>query len=332
MSENRLPAEWEPHAATWIAWPHNADDWQGQLESVKVSYHCLIDELSKSEKVEVLCEEESIKAELEAQYSNLEAHHIRTNRSWLRDSGPIGVFREGQLCWINWGFNAWALYDDFQLDNNLPSAISKITGLELVDKSHVILEGGMLDSNGQGSLLVTEECLLSNKQVRNPTFGRRDYEALFEECFGINNCIWLGQGVIGDDTHGHVDDIARFVSSDTVLCAIEENKEDANYEALRDNYSRLDQARNSKGEKLKVEALPMPQAVCFRGERYPASYANFYIANSVVLMPTFQDEQDEVAYRVLEQAFPERRVVGIDCRNWVIGQGTLHCSTQQQPR
>jgi agmatine deiminase len=337
-----MPAEWEPHRATWIAWPHHEPDWPGKFAPIPWVYAEIARVLALHEGVEILCQSDEVR---ESAHAALRAHDVRldrvrqhvvpTDRVWLRDSAPIGVQNEaGDVEWLDWAFNAWAKYDNWQRDDLLGQAVARMSGLPRhlpeVAGRRIVLEGGGIDVNGQGLLLVTEEWLLSDLQVRNPGFGRVDYERLFRDWLGVQHTIWLGEGCVGDDTHGHVDDIARFVSADTIVLAVEDDPADDNHERSMDNVRRLEHAASSVGP-LRVVRLPYPRPVMMQGERLPASYANFYIANGVVLVPTFNDPNDRVALTTLASVFPSHRIVGIHAVDLVWGLGTLHCLTQQEP-
>ncbi len=337
-----MPAEWEPHAATWIAWPHHEPDWPGKLDAVRWDYAEIVRVLHRYEPVEIICNDAAVR---ESALDHLHAHHVDpdryrlhevpTDRVWLRDSAPTGVIRgDGSVEWMNWGFNAWAKYDNYSRDTLVGGAIADITGLPLEkpargDGGRLILEGGGIDADGSGALLVTEEWLLTDVQVRNPDLTRADYERAFADYLGISRTIWLGEGAIGDDTHGHVDDIARFAPGGTVLLAHEGDPADPNHERSADNLRRLELA--SGASSFKIVLLPFPRAVMMRGERLPASYANFYVCNGAVLVPTFNDPADREALEIIAAAFPDRDVIGIHAVNLVWGLGTLHCLTQQQP-
>ena len=339
----RMPAEWEPHAATWIAWPHHEPDWPGKLEAITWVYAEIVRALARSEPVEILCNDESSR-ELAA--ANLASHHVdpsrfrlhmvSTDRVWLRDSAPTAVLRDGSLRWVGWTFNAWAKYDNYSRDANVPDAVRDISGWPMVRAERpdgmgpLVLEGGGIETNGAGTLLVTEEWLLSDVQVRNPGMTRKVYEEAFSEYLGISRTVWLGEGCVGDDTHGHIDDIARFTSVDTVVLAYEPDPADENHARSLDNLRRLEHA--SRERPLHVVKLPFPEPVMMRGERLPASYANFYVANTTVLVPTFNDPADRIALHTLANLFPGRRVVGIHATDLVWGLGAIHCLTQQQPR
>ena len=341
----RLPAEWESHEATWIAWPHHEPDWPGKLGPIPWVYAEIVRVLHAFERVEILCHDDDVRAAAE---HHLTAHGVRSNyrlhivpndRVWLRDSAPTAVLGDdGKMNLVNWRFNAWAKYDNFARDARVGEAIARITGRPRMQPLRpdtgepVVLEGGAIDADGEGTLLVTEECLLSTIQQRNPGLSRDDYERVFHEYLGIRQTIWLGEGCVGDDTHGHVDDVARFVAPGVIVLAYEEDPaDDENHRRSVDNMERLELA-GAAGGAFKVVKLPFPRAVTMRDERLPASYANFYIANGVVLVPTFNDPNDRIALNALAQLFPDRRVIGVHAVDLVWGFGTLHCLTQQQPR
>ena len=341
----RMPAEWEPHRATWIAWPHHGPDWPGKLDAIPWVYAEIVRLLARHEPVEILCSSQDL---LETARACLSAHAVRqdhvrlhvvpTDRVWLRDSAPTAVFdASGRVVLLDFAFNAWAKYDNWHLDAGVGPAVGRVTGLPRVeprrsDGRHLVLEGGGIDTNGSGLLLVTEEWLLTDVQVRNPGLGRADYERVFDEWLGAKRTIWLGEGCVGDDTHGHIDDVARFVSRDTVVVAIEDDPADDNHARSMDNLRRLELAGNDPAiGPLRIVRLPFPGALWMVNERLPASYANFYIANGIVLVPTFNDPKDRVALHTLAELFPTRQVVGVHAGDLVWGQGTLHCLTQQEP-
>jgi agmatine deiminase len=338
----RWPAEWEPHDATWIAWPHHEPDWPGKLAPIPWVYAEIARILHRHERVEILCHDEYVKS---AAHRHLEAHGVRANvrlhlvpndRVWLRDSGPVWVRRARQLELVNWRFNAWAKYENYERDARVGQAVEKIAGVARAEparpdgKGRVVLEGGAIETDGEGTMLTTEECLLSTVQERNPGLSRDGYEQVFREWLGIRETIWLGDGCVGDDTHGHVDDIARFVAPGVIVLAFEEDPADDNHERSADNWRRLQLAGGDAGA-LKVVKLPFPRPVIMNGERLPASYANFYIANHTVIVPTFNDPNDRVALNTLATLLPDRQVVGVHAVDLVWGLGTLHCLTQQQP-
>jgi agmatine deiminase len=340
----RFPAEFEPHAATWIAWPHHEPDWPGKLEPIPWVYAEIVRSLHRHERVEILCQnadvEDSARRTLAAHgvRKNIRLHVVPTDRVWLRDSGPTGVIGDdGAVSLVNWRFNAWAKYSNFERDALVGAAIERITGLRRTeptrpdDGERVILEGGAIDTDGAGTLLVTEECLLSPIQARNPGLTRDGYERVFRESLGIRQTIWLGEGCVGDDTHGHVDDVARFTAPGVIVLAYEPDPaDDENHRRSVDNLERLQLVGGDRGT-LRIVTLPFPRAVEMNGERLPASYANFYIANGVVIVPTFNDRNDRIALNTLAELFPDREVVGIHAVDLVWGLGTLHCLTQQQP-
>ncbi len=347
VTDFRLPAEWEPHRATWIGWPHHEPDWPGKFAAIPWVHAEIARVLAEHEPVEILCQSEdevvSARAALDAhavRSDRVRLHVVPTNRVWLRDSAPTGVIvPSGDVVLVDWAFNAWAKYDNWRLDANVGQTIARLTGLQRVEPrrsdtgEHIVLEGGGIDVNGQGLLLVTEEWLLSDIQVRNAGFSRADYERVFQEWLGIRRTIWLGEGCVGDDTHGHVDDIARFVDPQTVVLAIETDPQDENHARSVDNLQRLERAaRDPAVGPLRIVALPFPRPVVMNGERLPASYANFYIANGVVLVPTFNDPHDRVALNTLADLMPSHRIVGIHSVDLVWGLGAIHCLTQQEPR
>ncbi len=343
----RMPAEWEPHEATWLAWPHNREDWPGKFQPIPWVYAEIVRLLAAREKVHILVQD--VKAQglatgiLKRAGANLDQvlfHAWPTDRVWTRDSGPIFVRnREGQLALTNWHFNAWAKYSDWHLDDQVPDRVAALLHLpqwqpsiEIDGTPHrIVLEGGSIDTNGQGSLLTTEECLLSDVQQRNPGVSRAQLEQAFHDYLGINEVLWLGRGIAGDDTHGHIDDISRFVGTATIVTAIEPNTKDPNHEPLAENLDRLKAARTFDGKQFTLVELPLPRPVVFRKQRLPASYANFYLANGLVLVPTFHDPNDRVALNILAQVFPDREVIGIHSVDLIWGLGALHCMTQQQP-
>ena len=344
----RMPAEWARHEATWIAWPHNASDWPGRFQPIPWVYCEIVRALARGERVEILVQDEAAAKRAGGMLrragvglGNVRFHVWRTNRIWTRDSGPIFVTREQdergarELAVTDWRFNAWAKYDDWQLDDALPGRAAELLGVARwqpeVEGHRVVLEGGSIDTNGAGVLLTTEECLLSNVQARNPGLHREQLERVFAEYLGMKQVIWLKRGIAGDDTHGHVDDITRFTDENTIVTAVEPNAEDENHEPLAENLERLRTARNLRGEPYRVVTLPCPLPVVFEGQRLPASYANFYIANGVVIVPTFNDPSDRIALQTLAELFPAHTVQGIHCGDFIWGLGALHCMTQQQP-
>jgi agmatine deiminase len=339
-----MPAEWEPHRATWIAWPHHEPDWPGKLGPIPWVYAEIVRVLANHEQVEILCHDAAVMADARnaiaahgVRADRVRLHVVPTDRVWLRDSAPTGTTRdEGAVVLVNWAFNGWAKYENWTRDILVGPAIAQITGLPRVEPrratgERIVLEGGGIDVSGDGLMLVTEEWLLSDEQVRNPGMTRDDYERVFAEWLGITRTIWLGEGCVGDDTHGHVDDIARFVSTDTIVLAVEEDPADDNHTRSMDNRKRLEHASAAGDRPLRIVTLPFPRPVIMNGERLPASYANFYIANGVVIVPTFNDPNDRIALNTLASVMPDRHVVGIHAVDLVWGLGTLHCLTQQEP-
>lgn len=339
----RMPAEWEPHEATWLAWPHERSDWPGKFASIPWVYAEMIRHLARAERVRVLVNDAG--AEQKARRILVKAHvelaaveffHVPTDRSWTRDFCPIFVRNaSGERGILNWRFNAWAKYRNAKRDDAVTELLAPKLGFQMwtptCKEKRIVLEGGSIDVNGSGSVLTTEECLLSDVQARNPGLTRHDIERAFEDFLGARNTLWLRNGIAGDDTHGHIDDLARFVNPTTVVVATEEDRGDETYDALCENLALLRQMRDQDGCPLRVEALPMPEPVFFNRQRLPATYLNFYIANSAVLVPTFNDANDCLALNKLQHVFPDREVIGIASRDLVLGLGTLHCATQQQP-
>ncbi|MGO9598668.1 MAG: agmatine/peptidylarginine deiminase [Isosphaeraceae bacterium] len=355
----RMPGEWEPHEATWIAWPHNRGDWPGKFAPIPWVYAEIVRHLSRVETVFIVV----ASAKMERRVADLldragvnlrrvRFFRARTDRVWLRDSGPTFLVRDKTAKdvseesapafatgLIHWKFNAWAKYDDHRNDGRIPRLIAReldlqrwVPRVELRGKPvRVVLEGGAIDVNGHGTLMTTEECLLGEVQCRNLGLERAELEQVFADYLGISNVIWLGRGIAGDDTHGHIDDLARFVDPRTVVTVIEPHQADPNHEPLEENLARLHSAVDQDGQPLRVVPLPMPAPIVFDGHRLPASYANFYIANGLVLVPTFNDPADRIALNTLAELFPDRQVVGIHCMDLVLGLGTLHCLSQQQP-
>lgn len=334
----RMPAEWEPHEATWLGWPHERTDWPGKFAPIRWVYAEIVRHLVTRERVRILVQDHNHREQARRTLTRagVEAEAVEffvcpTNRGWLRDSGPVFVTNQaGEVAITDWKFNAWAHYDDWRQDNRVPGFISRRLGVPAI-KPGLVLEGGSFDVNGRGTLLTTEECLLSPVQARNPGRTREQLEAAFQAHLGTRHVLWLGRGIAGDDTHGHVDDIARFVDAGTVVAAVELDASDPNWEPLRENRRRLRRMKDQDGNPLRVVALPMPAPVRFRNLRLPASYANFYIANGVVLVPTFNDPNDRIALNTLARLFPDREVAGIYSRDLVLGLGSIHCLTRQQP-
>jgi agmatine deiminase len=374
----RMPAEWEPHEATWIGWPHNVTDWPGKFAPIPWVYGEIARKLASSEVVRVLVNNRQHEARARnvlgrvgVELARVEFFSFPTNRGWTRDFGPIFVRcgsatgaggapeveastmrpnRDGrlrrapaprqiarsELAIVRFRFNAWAKYPDWQMDDKVPERVAEMLRLPLLPARtgghDFVLEGGGVDVNGRGTVLTTEECLLHPKvQVRNPGLGRKQIESTLKANLGVGNVLWLGRGIAGDDTHGHVDDVCRFVGPGTVVLCQENDSDDANYLPLAENRERLQGMRLEDGSRIEVVDLPMPAPLYLEGRRLPASYANFYIANAAVLVPTFNDRNDRVALGILGELFGDRPVVGIHAVDLVWGLGTLHCLTQQQP-
>lgn len=339
----RVPAEWEYHDATWIGWPNNKADWPGKFQPIPWVYGEIVRCISRSEKVRIIVQSiehqksaEKVLKAVDTDISKVEFFKLKTDRNWLRDAGPQFVKNsKNETVLINFKFNAWAKYDNYKLDAKIPAMISKKLKLNLVKAEHqkkgVVLEGGSIDYNGLGTIITTEECLMDNEiQVRNKNFSKKDYENVFNKYLGATNVIWLNKGIAGDDTHGHVDDITRFVNPNTVVTVMESHPNDPNYIPLMVNREILEVAKLEDGSNLEIVELPMPSPVTFKGERLPASYANFYISNYAVLVPTFNDPNDRIALGILSELFIDRPVIGIHAVDLVWGLGTLHCLTHEQ--
>ena len=342
----RMPAEWEPHEATWLGWPHNVSDWPGKLAAIHWVYGEIVRKLAEGERVRILVQSRthedrarSVLTRAGAGLSAIEFFRIATDRGWTRDFGPMFVTRDrpvSEMAIARFRFTAWARYPDWKKDDRVPGKLASRLKCRLFPVMHngrnVVLEGGSIDVNGTGTLLTTEECLLDRAvQVRNPGFLAADYEAMFKQSLGVTNVVWLNKGIAGDDTHGHVDDVCRFVNPTTVVLCQERDVRDANHRGLAENRERLENATLENGTKIEVVPLPMPAPLSFHGRRLPASYANFYIANTAILVPTFNDPNDRIALGILNELFQDRQVVGIHAVDLAWGFGTLHCLTRQQP-
>ena len=342
----RMPAEWEPHTATWLSWPRREGiSFPDSFDRVLPALHAMVEALIDSEKVCINVSNGAHEAEARSVLSGLPMERITfygvpTNEPWCRDHGPIfltrdrdprsatGRIRRGELAVVDWDYNAWGnKYPPFDLDEIVPTRLAEILRLP-VFYPHMILEGGSIDVNGSGALLTSESCLLNKN--RNPNLSRDDIEQRLRDYLGVSDILWLGDGIAGDDTDGHIDDLTRFVSESSVVTVVEENRADENFEPLKENLARLREIKIG-GRNLEILTLPMPKKIMREGLRLPASYANFYVANTCVLVPTFADPNDKAALSVLRQCFPDRRVIGIDCRELIWGLGTFHCLTQQQP-
>jgi agmatine deiminase len=346
-----MPAEWEPHRATWLGWPHNPTDWPGKIDTIRWVYGEMVRKIGEGELVRLLVrnktEEQIARHHLglaRAPMRNVRFVVHPTNRGWTRDSGPIQVSRQRaassakkrETAIVQFHFNAWANYDDWRKDRRVPETAARLLKRALFTAQFqgkpFVVEGGGIEVNGRGTLLTTEECYLHPRiQVRNPGMTRADYEATFREYLGVKNVLWLLNGPVGDDTHGHIDDVCRFVDRKTMVLIRETNRTDINYKPLAENWDRIGELRLEDGSKPEVVALPMPAPLHFGKDRLPASYANFYICNAAVLVPTFNDPNDRVALGILGELFKDRPVVGIHAVDLVLGFGSLHCLTQQEP-
>ena len=342
-SNRRFPAEWEKQQGILLCFPHNGKDWPGKYEAVQWAFVEFIKKVATFEQVFLVVADENQKEKVNTM---LETAHVavanvsyiihKTNRSWMRDSGPIIVKNGNQREALNFNFNGWAKYKNIQLDKFVPAKVGEFLNIPVTSVQYkgkpVIVEGGAIDTNGCGTLLTSEECLMHpDIQVRNPNFTKADYEAVFKEYLGITNVIWLGDGIEGDDTHGHIDDLCRFVNEDTIVTIVESDSNDSNYRPLQDNLKRLQNAKLENGKSPKIIQLPMPKRLDFDGLRLPASYANFLILNTCVLVPTFNDSNDRIALNILADCFPNREIIGISAVDFIWGFGTLHCLSQQIP-
>nr|WP_314834986.1 agmatine deiminase family protein [uncultured Flavobacterium sp.] len=342
-SNRRFPAEWEKQQGILLCFPHNGKDWPGKYEAVQWAFVEFIKKVATFEQVFLVVADENQKEKVNTM---LETAHVavanvsyiihKTNRSWMRDSGPIIIKNGNQREALNFNFNGWAKYKNIQLDKFVPAKVSEFLNIPVTSVLYkgkpVIVEGGAIDTNGCGTLLTSEECLMHpDIQVRNPNFTKADYEAVFKEYLGITNVIWLGDGIEGDDTHGHIDDLCRFVNEDTIVTIVESDSNDSNYKPLQDNLKRLQNAKLENGKSPKIVQLPMPKRLDFDGLRLPASYANFLILNTCVLVPTFNDSNDRIALNILADCFPNREIIGISAVDFIWGFGTLHCLSQQIP-
>ena len=343
MTSFRMPAEWEPHQATLLAWPHEREDWPGKFEPIPWVFGEVVRALVPGERVRILVQDKAhqgsaraLLARMGVDSSRIDYARIPTDRVWTRDSCPTFVRNEeGALAMVNWSFNGWAKYPNHLRDDAICDQLAPILNLPhwkpQAGGKNLVLEGGSIDVNGKGTLLTTEECLLSPIQARNPGVPREALEQALRDSLGVRKILWLGEGIAGDDTHGHIDDLARFTDARTVVIATETDIEDENHRRLADNRVRLANMTDQDGNSLRVVELPMPAKLVLDSQRLPASYANFYIGNAAVIVPTFNDPNDRLALSILADCFPGRRVVGIHCLDLVWGLGTLHCMTQQIP-
>ncbi len=339
----RFPAEWEKHKSTILCWPHQKADWPGKFVPIQWVYADIVKHIARAELVRIIAQskedKEKIVKILERNHVNLENVEfiiMKTDRGWMRDSSPTFIKKGKEVIAVESVFNGWAKYDNWKKDKFIPATLAKhlkLNSVKAIHKNrHLVLEGGAIDSNGCGTLLTTRECLLDEKtQVRNPGFSQKDYEDVFAKHYGIKNVIWLNKGIIGDDTHGHVDDLCRFVNKNTIVTCFEENPKDENYKILKENYEILKNSKLEDGSKPNVVKLPMPRPLHFEDLQLPASYANFYITNGAVLVPTFNDPNDRVALNIIKEFFPDRDVVGIHAVDLVWGLGTIHCLSHEEP-
>lgn len=338
-----MPAEWEPHEAVWLGWPHNAADWPGKIAAIHFVYAEIVKRVIDSEKARIIVNDEAHEAKARGiltkagvMSERVEFFPIPSNRGWTRDTGPIFVKNDHDVAVAGFKFNGWAKYSNHELDTkiaeNLAKKLSKKYFPVKQNGKPFVLEGGAIDVNGKGDLLTTEECLLDQEtQVRNHGVSREETEGVLAATLGATNVLWLNKGIVGDDTHGHIDDLCRFVDAKTVVLCREPNSNDLNYALLEENRERLEGFRLQNRSKIHIEFLPMPEPLIYRGQRLPASYANFLITNSSVLVPTFNDRSDRIALNKLAELFPNRKIIGIHAVDLVWGLGTLHCLSQQQP-
>jgi agmatine deiminase len=341
-----MPAEWEKQESTLIAWPHNKNDWPGRFENIPDVFAQIISQISKVQKVKILIQHNLVKKNIhpllrkyKAKLKNIIFITIKTDRVWTRDSGPIYVVNKNKKILLDWKFNAWAKYKNYKYDNAINKKLNKIKNLELIKPKFkiqkkfkdIVLEGGSIDVNGKGTIITTKECLLSKVQQRNPGLKKKDIESIFNKYLGAKNTIWLNKGIAGDDTHGHIDDIARFVDTNKIFLAYEYNKKDKNFKPLDENYKILNISKDQNGKKITIIKLPMPKPIFIEKTRVPASYLNFYIANKVVLVPVFKDKNDKKVLKIFKRNFRNRKIIPIDCLDLIWGFGAIHCMTQQEP-
>jgi agmatine deiminase len=331
-----MPAEWDSHEATWLSWPHDPTTFISGVEKVEKTYVQIIKYLHKDEQVNLFVQDDIMKQKVKKLLSQANVDLSRVlffefdyADVWFRDYGPIFVRNQDEVAMVHWGFNSWGQkYEELLKDAEIPDVINEYMGLACFEPG-IVLEGGSIDVNGEGTLLTTKQCLLNKN--RNPSFSKEKIEAYLKDYFGVTHIIWLNCGIAGDDTDGHVDDLARFVNATTVVCAFDQS-DDENCRALKQNYQTLCRAVDQDGKKLEIAKLPMPGNVCYENQRLPASYTNFYIDNKTVLVPTFRSEKDKEALAILQELFPNRKVVGVDCTDLICGFGAIHCISQQQPK
>ena len=348
INEFRMPAEWEPQKSVWISWPHNKNDWPGMFEEIPNVVGKIIKYLANHQRIDLLVNTNKIMYEARkklkrtgCKLSNIKFHKIKTDRLWLRDSGPIFLINKKtrKKIMLNFKFTAWSKYKNFRNDNKINYQISKYLNIKSIlpkkinskKFEKVVMEGGAFDTNGSGSILLTKECLLSSKQERNKGFKKSDYESLFSKYLNTKNFIWLNKGIVGDDTHGHIDDIARFVSKTTIMIADENNKSEKNYKSLKENIKILRKSYDENGKKFKIIKIPMPSPIFIQKTRVPASYLNFFISNKTVLVPIFNVKEDKKVLKIFRKFFTKRKVIAVDCSDLIWGFGAIHCMTQQEP-
>ncbi len=335
----RMPAEWEEQEAVWISWPHNRTTWPERIEEVEQSYIGFIKALHTGQRINLLVDSEESKSGIASKLnqagidaSKVSLYIIKNEDIWIRDYGPTFVVNKSSksIAMVKWGFNAWGnKYEDLLPDDNVPHEMNKILNLKMFEPG-IVMEGGSIEVNGRGILLTTEQCLLNKN--RNPKLTRKEIEQCLKAHLNVSKILWLKEGIVGDDTDGHIDDIARFVNANTIVCAYEESKNDENYGLLKKNYELLLDMANQDGKKFDIVKIPMPGKVEIDGKRLPASYANFYIGNKAIVVPIFRHENDKKALSIIQSLFPRKKVVGVDCKTMVEGLGTLHCASQQQPK
>jgi len=343
----RLPAEWETQDSIWITWPYNENDWPDLFIYIPTTVGKIVAAISKNQKVNLILKInekiggiKKILINFKAKLKNIKFFKISTNRIWIRDFGPIYLTNKKNKVFINFKFNGWAKYNDYKKDDKINSVISKLTKIRQIEPmikigkkiQKMVLEGGAIDVNGNGSILLTKECLLSKTQERNPGINKLMYEKILSNLFNVKNFIWLNKGIKGDDTHGHIDDVSRFVSKDTIMTAVEKDKNDKNYNILKENLNILNKTKDINGKNFKIIKIPMPKPIYIKKIRVPASYMNFLICNKIILLPLFNDPNDKIVINIFKKYFNRRKIVGIDCTKLIWGFGAIHCMTQHEPR
>ena len=333
-----FPAEWEKHDATWLSWPHKEESWPGKINSIYPIYAQFINAVSKGEKVRINVANEAMKNQAiqwlqktDVDFNQIEFFLFPTNDAWCRDHGPAFLLNKNtkQKAIIDWGYNAWGgKYPPYDLDDVIPTKIAEHYNLPLFNPG-IVMEGGSVEFNGNGTVLTTTACLLNKN--RNPHLNQQQIEDYLIQYYGMEQVLWIGDGIVGDDTDGHIDDITRFVNSDTVLTVIEENKGDENYELLQENLTALKKLRLINQKQINIIELPMPSPVVFEDQRLPASYANYYICNHAVVVPTYRDKNDERALQIIQDCYPSKKIIGLDSTDIIWGLGSFHCLSQQEP-